>query len=101
MDRCFAKSLDRGDHPIYWDFNGNHAVRLGPWKLVAERSKQWELFNLARERSETIDLASSETARVESMAQQYDAWARRTGARLHAKCASLKASTQSQLFDLP
>lgn len=24
--------------PIYWDFRGNHAVRDGNWKLVAERA---------------------------------------------------------------
>ena len=35
------------DKPIFWEYVGNHAVRAGDWKLVAERSKGWELYNLA------------------------------------------------------
>ncbi|MEQ8791924.1 MAG: arylsulfatase [Pirellulaceae bacterium] len=91
---------DRGDHPLYWDYSGNHAVRAGDWKLVAERGKDWELYNLAKDRSETQNLAADQPDRVKQLAAKYDAWARRTGAHQHEAASKLKPSTQPQLFDL-
>ncbi len=88
------------DKPIFWEFSGNHAVRDGKWKLVAERSKEWELYDLSKDRSETHNLVGSQPKRVQQMASQYDDWAKRTGARSHAKSKKLKPSKQSQLFDL-
>ena len=91
----------RGDHPIFWEFSGNHAVRAGNWKLVAERSKEWELYDLSRDRSETRDLSAEMPGRVKKLAGLYDNWAKRTGARRHAAGVKFKPSKQSQLFDLP
>ena len=70
---AFRGEPKRGDHPLYWDFNANHAVRAGDWKLVAERGKDWELYNLAEDRSETDDLAGEKPDLVEKLAKQYDA----------------------------
>lgn len=89
------------ERPLFWEFNGNHAVRDQKWKLVAERGRPWELYDLSADRSETTDLASRQPNRVAKLAKQYDDWARRTGARDHAKCVKLKPSRQSQLFELP
>lgn len=36
---------------IYWEHEGNRAVRIGDWKLV-QRTKPWELYNIAQDRSE-------------------------------------------------
>lgn len=97
---AFQGARQRGKYPLYWDFNGNHAVREGDWKLVAERGKDWELYNLAEDRSETQDLSPDKPGRVAKLAQRYDAWAKRTGANKHATAKALKPSRQSQLFDL-
>ncbi|MEM7479091.1 MAG: arylsulfatase, partial [Planctomycetota bacterium] len=86
--------------PIFWEFSGNHAVRDGNWKLVAERSKDWELYNLAEDRSETNNLVDQHPDRVQVMAEVYDAWAKRATAKTHEKCMANKPSSQSQLFDL-
>lgn len=94
-----AKIRD-ADIPIFWEYSGNHAVRVGKWKLVAERSKGWELYDLSKDRSETADLAVKQPKRVQQMAARYNAWAKRTGARNHKRSEKLKPSTQSQLFDL-
>ncbi len=91
----------RGDKPIYWEFAGNHAVRDGRWKLVAERSKDWELYDLAADRSETADLAATNPDQVKRLASMYDAWAKRSGSKTHEKCMKTKPSNQSQLFELP
>jgi arylsulfatase len=87
--------------PLFWEFSGNHAVRDGDWKLVAERSKDWELYNLAKDRSETTNLVDDHPDRVARLAAAYDRWADRTGAKTHAKAKASKPSSQSQLFDLP
>lgn len=87
--------------PLFWEFTGHHAIREGDWKLVAEKSKDWELYDLSRDRSETINLAEKETAQVRRLALKYDQWARKVGAVPHTKAAASPPRTQSQLFDLP
>ena len=32
--------------PIFWEHEGNRAVRLGDWKLVSEGNNRWELYNM-------------------------------------------------------
>ncbi len=86
--------------PLFWEFSGNHAIRLGDWKLVAERSKEWELYDLSRDRSETEDVAAKDPGRVAELSARYDVWAERVGAKTHAQSVQAKPSTQSQLFDL-
>jgi arylsulfatase len=63
--------------PIFWEHEGNRAVRDGEWKLVAKENKPWELYNMKADRTEQNDLASSEPSRVQKMAAQWDAYAAR------------------------
>jgi arylsulfatase len=54
---------------IYFNHNNNRALRQGDWKLVAAGAQgPWELYNLASDRCEQKDLATSEAKRVEAMA---------------------------------
>ena len=47
---------------IYWEHEGNRAVRVGDYKLVAKGAKgNWELYNIAKDRSEQHDLSKSRT----------------------------------------
>ena len=62
---------------IYWEHEGNRAVRVSDWKLVAEHGKSWELYNIAHDRSEQHDLAAQEPQRVQQMAALWDAYAKR------------------------
>lgn len=87
--------------PLFWEFSGNHAIRAGNWKLVAERSKDWELYDLAADRSETNNLADEQPGRVKKLAAAYDAWAKRANGKTHKQSRAMKPSSQSQLFDLP
>jgi arylsulfatase len=71
-----GKPLDR--EAIYWEHEGNRAVRLGDWKLVAKGAGgPWELYNIARDRSEQTDLSQSEPQRVKRMAAMWQAYAER------------------------
>ncbi len=66
---------------IYWEHEGNRAVRQGRWKLVARHQGEWELYDLVADRTEMIDLADTDPDRVERMITMYDAWAERVMVR--------------------
>jgi arylsulfatase len=66
---------------IFWEHEGNRALRVGDWKLVAKGSGgPWELYQVSRDRTEMHDLASSEAARVKDMVGTWNRWAERTHA---------------------
>ena len=61
--------------PIYWEHEGNAAMRSGSWKLVREYEKPWELYDLANDRTELQDLADSESDQRDKMVAMWEAWA--------------------------
>ncbi|TWT85870.1 Arylsulfatase [Posidoniimonas polymericola] len=65
--------------PIFWEHEGNAAVRWGKWKLVCEYQKPWELYNIDADRTELNDLASAEPGKRDEMVAKWEAWARKTG----------------------
>jgi len=64
---------------IYWEHNGNRAVRRGDWKLVAKEGEPWELYNLSADRSETKDMILTEAQIARELKQMYEAWAEQVG----------------------
>jgi arylsulfatase len=49
---------------LWWEHEGNRAIRVGDWKLVAAKDRPWELYDLAGDRTETHDLAGEQPERV-------------------------------------
>ena len=44
---------------LFWEHEGNRALRIGDWKLVAKGSDgPWELYDMKRDRTEMNDLAA-------------------------------------------
>jgi arylsulfatase len=68
-------------NPLFWEHEGNRAIREGRWKLVARFPGEWELYDIEADRSERINLASKHPDRVRSMAQAWDRWAARANVR--------------------
>jgi arylsulfatase len=63
---------------IYWEHEGNRAVRMGNWKLVAKGpAGAWELYDIDRDRIESKDLAKQESERTRAMIAKWEAYARR------------------------
>jgi arylsulfatase A-like enzyme len=62
---------------LYWEHEGNRAIRDGGWKLVAEHGKPWELYDMATDRSEQHDLSRREPATVSRLAAAWEDYARR------------------------
>ena len=65
--------------PLFWEHEGNAAMRDGDWKLVREYQKPWELYDLSTDRTETHDLAAAEPQRRDAMIARWEAWATETG----------------------
>jgi arylsulfatase A-like enzyme len=68
-------------NPLFWEHEGNRAIREGRWKLVARFPGEWELYDIEADRSERINLAGKHPDRVRSMAQAWDRWAARANVR--------------------
>src|SRR5439155_10899500 len=72
-----GKPLERG--PLFWEHEGNRAVRLGDWKLLAGHGENWQLYNIAADCAEASDLSAANPGRVEELKALYDAWAAHCG----------------------
>nr|HET7859436.1 arylsulfatase [Caldimonas sp.] len=76
----FARDATGEDRrPMFWEHEGNAAVRIGKWKLVRRHPRDWELYDMDVDRTELHDLAAREPERVQRMAAQYEEWAKRCG----------------------
>ena len=63
---------------IYWEHEGNAAVRQGDLKLVRlGRNGAWELYNLKTDRTELHDLAQSQPEKAKELAALWRTWAER------------------------
>ncbi len=71
---------------LFWEHEGNRAIRVDNWKLVAKVQKlnnftaddenSWELYDMENDRSETINLADKYPEKVKEMAALWEkkAW---------------------------
>jgi len=57
-------------NPIYWEHEGNRAIRSGSWKLVSRYPDGWELYNLAADRVEEHDVAKQHADVVATLAAE-------------------------------
>ncbi len=64
---------------IYWEHEGNRAVRQGKWKLVSKHPGQWELYDLEADRTELNNLAQKYPEKVAQLKAMYESWAARCG----------------------
>ena len=77
----FAGETLNRSAPIFWEHEGNRAVRAGNWKLVSKYPGNWELFDMATDRTELRDLALKNPDVVKTLGAQWDTWAARVGVR--------------------
>ena len=68
-----------GHDAIFWEHEGNRAVRQGKWKLVARFRGPWELYDLEADRTELKNLAAVEPGRVKELESLWNRWAARVG----------------------
>ena len=76
---CGESIADRG--MIFWEHEGNCAVRDGKWKLVSAWPDTWELYDMEADRTELHNLAEAHPEHVDRLAEAYRRWAARVGAQ--------------------
>ncbi|MDE0809983.1 MAG: arylsulfatase [Alphaproteobacteria bacterium] len=59
---------------LFFEHQGNRAVRQGKWKLVALDDQPWELYDFSVDRTEMNDLAEKFPDRVKSMNAAWEKW---------------------------
>ncbi len=61
------------EHAYLFNHSGTHAVIRGDWKIVREGNRPWDLHNLAKNRTETINLADQKPELVKELAAAWEA----------------------------
>jgi len=64
---------------LFWEHEGNCAVRRGRWKLVRKHRRPWELYDIEADRTELRNLASEHPGLVAELEAAYSSWAERCG----------------------
>ena len=66
----FTKDVSVKHDSIFWQHEGNRALRAGDWKIVAAgKNSPWELYNLKEDRSESKNLAGAMPEKVRELSE--------------------------------
>lgn len=87
IQRCQGESLLhllkgnswQREAPIFFEHEGNSAVRLGQFKLVRLHGRDWELYDIETDRTELHDIVAKEPSNLNEMLRLYANWADQTG----------------------
>lgn len=75
----FAGKLWEREQPIFWEHEGNCAVRLGEFKLVRKHGQPWELYDMDVDRTELSDLSGRNPPLEHQLQAEFEHWATRCG----------------------
>ena len=67
------------ERPIFWEHEGNRAIRDGQLKLVSKFPGRWELYDMEKDRTELDDLSVRYPGETRRLKRHYDKEAIRTG----------------------
>ncbi len=73
MPLLTGKATQLPERPLFWRVGKKNALRLGDWKLIRD-GKEWQLYNLTHDISETKNLATQEPARAQQMSALWNKW---------------------------
>ncbi len=67
------------ERSLFWEHQGNKAVRLGDWKAVKPNGGRWELYNLAEDRTELQNVSEMEPEKTQELVKLWQGWADHCG----------------------
>lgn len=74
---------DPGDRVVGWELFGRSAVRMGDWKIRMLEEPygpgRWQLFDLANDPTETIDLSEDKPEKLKELLAEWDDYVLRNG----------------------
>ena len=70
-----GRNLEAPHEVLYWVWGPRKAIRMGDYKAVSmNNGKNFELYNLAQDISESTDLSRQHPEKLENMTQQHAKW---------------------------
>ncbi len=75
------ENKDNGKEWLYWEHQGNQAIRYKNWKLVRDYPAPWELYDLDKDPIEMDNLIKKEPEQAKLMQEMYEKWANRIGVK--------------------
>ncbi len=67
---------------IYWEHEGNKAMRQGNLKLVRDlEDPSWQLYDLSKDPTESHDLAQSNPKKVNELLADFRLWSQKVGVK--------------------
>jgi len=93
--RPILEGRQRQPHPaIYWEHEGNRAIRQGRWKLVSryDIGNAWELYDMEADRTEMKNLGAKNPVKLKELSNLWDAWAARAGVQPWKQIRSRKTA---------
>ncbi|MFA8017222.1 arylsulfatase [Bremerella cremea] len=75
----FQGPQDVAARDLFWEHEGNKAIRRGDWKAVRIKSGAWQLYDLKQDRTETNNLAKEQPEKTKELAQAWKQWADNAG----------------------
>lgn len=67
------------EQPIFWEHEGNAAIRHENFKLVRKFGGPWELYDMERDRTELTDLMGRDAPRSDRLIRDWEGWAEAAG----------------------
>lgn len=64
---AFAKDVPIERECLWWLHEGNRAIRVGKWKLVAAKGDPWELYDLKTDRAESKNLVNEQPEKAQEL----------------------------------
>ncbi len=77
MPALHGKPLHRVK-PIFWEHEGNRAIRSGAWKAVMKYKGEWELYQIPNDRTEQRNLIAEKPDLARLLIRQWNDWAATT-----------------------
>jgi arylsulfatase len=67
------------ERPLFWEHEGNCAVRTQDWKLVRRYPENWELYNMEQDRTEQTDLVEENREKAQELEKMHVDFCERCG----------------------
>jgi arylsulfatase len=64
------------DRSMFFQHEGNGAIRQNNWKLVMQFNKGWELYDMTKDPSEMNDLSKKDSIQKQQLFEKYQNWSR-------------------------
>ncbi len=72
LTTSFKNETAAAHQSLWWLHEGNRAMRMGQWKIVAAKDQPWELYDLTSDRAEQQDVSSTKPDVLTALTGEWD-----------------------------